>query len=149
MPLKDTIHCLPVRIYYEDTDFSGLVYHANYVKFAERGRSDFLREIGVHHTEILSRTPPLAFAVLAMNMAFVQAAHIDEMLEVQTAYTELRGARLNGFQCILRGDTLIWHSTIAAAIINTQSGRASRIPADIAEKVTPHLTHTLPTHFGF
>ncbi|MBE8191048.1 MAG: YbgC/FadM family acyl-CoA thioesterase [Alphaproteobacteria bacterium] len=140
---------MPVRVYYEDTDFSGVVYHANYLRFAERGRSDFLRDMAVHHTDLIARTPPLAFAVHGMDMNFVASAHIDDMLEVRTTYTELRGARLNGFQCILRGDTLIWHSAVRAVIINADTNKPARVPKDIADKITPYLTETLPAVFGF
>ena len=65
----DKIHKLDVRVYYEDTDFSGVVYHANYLKFAERGRSSFLRLAGVIHSDLLAHEPPLAFVVCAMNKA--------------------------------------------------------------------------------
>lgn len=146
--IKNNIHHLPTRIYFEDTDFSGVVYHANYLRFAERGRSDFLRDMGVHHKDLLARTPSLAFAVHGMDMNFVASAHIDDMLEVRTAYTELRGARLNGAQAILRGDELIWHSHVRAVIINTQTNKAARVPKDIAQIITPYLTATLPPEFG-
>ena len=71
-----------VRVYYEDTDFSGVVYHANYLKFAERGRSDFLRFAGIHHSELLAMTPPLAFVVNAMQIEFLAPAKIDDELRV-------------------------------------------------------------------
>ena len=62
--IKDKIHYLNVRIYYEDTDFSGVVYHANYLKFSERGRSDFLRLVGINHSELIAQEDASFFVVL-------------------------------------------------------------------------------------
>src|SRR5690606_25476414 len=80
-----TPHTFPVRVYYEDTDFSGNVYHAAYLKFFERGRTEFLREMGVHHSELARQG--LAFAVRSMQIEFEAAAHIDDELLVETRVT--------------------------------------------------------------
>ena len=85
-------HCISVRIYYEDTDFSGFVYHAAYLKFFERGRTEFLRELGVHHAELAEQG--VAFAVRRMEIDFEAAARIDDLLTVETAVEGGSGARL-------------------------------------------------------
>lgn len=79
-------HRLPVRIYYEDTDFTGVVYHANYVRYFERGRSDFLRLAGVSHSDLLERDDPAAFVVTRLEIDFKKAARIDDALTVHTTY---------------------------------------------------------------
>ena len=88
------IHALPVRVYYEDTDFSGIVYHANYLRFFERGRSDFLRVAGVHHNELAAAADPMAFAVNRMEIEFRKPARIDDALLVKTAFETMRGPRI-------------------------------------------------------
>ena len=80
--IQNGIHNLPVRVYYEDTDFSGVVYHANYLRFAERGRSEFLHACGIHHSDLFSRPDPLAFTVVNMNIDFLAPAKIDDRLAV-------------------------------------------------------------------
>ena len=88
------MHKLPVRVYYEDTDFTGLVYHANYLRFFERGRSDFLRVAGVHHSALLESPEPMGFAVNKMSLDFLKAARIDDALVVETAFETMRGPRI-------------------------------------------------------
>lgn len=132
------VHRLPIRVYYEDTDFTGIVYHANYLKFAERGRTDFLRLTGVHHSELLERDPPLAFAVHKMEIDFITPARIDELLVVETRYVAARGARLEIEQVILRDETPIWRALVRAACIDTD-GRPKRLPASLIEALGPHV----------
>lgn len=120
----------PVRIYYEDTDFSGVVYHAAYLKFFERGRTEALRASGVHHTELLKRAEPLAFAVRKMTTEWVVPARIDDLLEVRTAFREIRGARMLLSQEIWRGGTVLARAEVEAVAM-TLDGRPRRVPADI------------------
>src|SRR5215470_16995647 len=84
-------HRLPVRVYYEDTDFTGVVYHANYLRYFERGRSDFLRLRGVSHTSLRERAEPIAFVVRRMEIEFISPARVDDALLVRTAYAALKG----------------------------------------------------------
>jgi acyl-CoA thioester hydrolase len=86
-------HILPVRVYYEDTDFTGVVYHANYVRYFERGRSDFLRMVGVGHAELADHDSPTAFVVTRLEIDFKRPARIDDALRVVTTYDEVRGPR--------------------------------------------------------
>ena len=114
------VHLLPVRVYYEDTDMSGIVYHANYLKFFERGRSDFLRCVGIHHAALLARDPPLAFAITAIDVKFKTAARIDDGLVVHTSFDFLKGLRLGITQKIMRQNDLIATAIVEAVCIDLQ-----------------------------
>ena len=127
-------HILSCCVQYEDTDFSGFVYHANYLKFAERGRSNALRLIGITHSDLLALDAPLAFVVSRMEMDFVRPAHIDDVLLVETAYTAIRGARLVAEQRISCAGETVWQADVLAACVDLQ-GRPKRLPRDMAEKL--------------
>lgn len=127
-------HRLSIRIYYEDTDFSGVVYHAAYLKFFERGRTEALRECGVHHSELLNRPEPLAFAVRKMTTEWIAPARIDDLLEVRTRFLSVKGARMLLEQEIWRGETLLARADVEAACMNLD-GRPRRLPADIADRL--------------
>ncbi len=129
-----TRHLFPVRIYYEDTDFSGNVYHAAYLKFLERGRTEFLREAGIHHSELAAQG--IAFAVRSMSIDFVAPAHIDDMLTVLTEPVEASGARLKLRQTILREDVLLVKAELIVVSIKT-SGGPVRLPVAIRDLVRP------------
>ena len=128
-----------MRVYYEDTDFSGIVYHANYLHFAERGRSDFIRLVGVNHRDMAARQPPLAFAVSHMDIGFHGPARIDDMLAVETVFTHAKGARMRAVQRILCAGRLLWQANIDIACIDME-GRPRRLPADIVEKLEGYLS---------
>lgn len=129
-------HVLPVRVYYEDTDFSGVVYHASYLRFMERGRSDFLRLSGVHHAALDAGDAGerLAFAVRHMEIDFLKPARIDDVLEVVTACVEARGARIVLEQSVRRSATVLVGARVTAAMINA-AGRPRRLPADISARL--------------
>jgi acyl-CoA thioester hydrolase len=131
-------HRLPVRVYYEDTDFTGLVYHANYARFFERGRSDFLRLAGVRHNELLARDDPSAFVITRLAMDFVRGARIDDALLVRTTYDTIRGPRLSIRQILTRGDDLIARAEVEAACI-TLDGRPRKPARDLVATLTPLL----------
>ena len=139
----DKIHKLDVRVYYEDTDFSGVVYHANYLKFAERGRSSFLRLAGVTHSDLLMYEPPRAFVVRGMNIEFVAPARIDDVLVVETIFTAARGPRLTAWQTIRCEGKLLWHAEIQAACIDLD-GKPRRMPAKTVDLMAPCLTDKPP-----
>ncbi len=111
-------HILPVRVYYEDTDFTGVVYHANYVKFFERGRSDFLRFVGMSHEKLAKEEDPLAFAVARMEIDFKRPGKIDDALTVRTRFMGTKGARLLFDQTIYRDDTLLCAAKVTIVQIN-------------------------------
>jgi len=117
-------HRIQVRVYYEDTDFSGAVYHAAYLHFFERGRTEFLRAEGIHHSELASEG--IAFAVRSMEIDFPRAAHIDDLLVVDTAVVEVSGARLTLDQSIERGDELVARAKVV--VVAVKEGKATRLP---------------------
>ena len=129
-------HILPVRVYYEDTDFTGVVYHANYVRYFERGRSDFLRLAGVSHSDLLERHDPAAFVVTRLEIDFRKPARIDDALAVRTTYDSARGPRLLISQSITRGEELIAQASVAAACIS-MDGRPRKPPAGLIEALRP------------
>lgn len=135
-------HILPVRVYYEDTDFSGIVYHGAYVRFFERGRSDMLRVIGIHHAQLRDGGPDgrsLAFAVRNMTLDFVKPATIDDVLTVRTSLKGYRGARIELEQEIWREDVRLVGATVSVAVI-TGEGRPTRLSGkmiECLEKLTP------------
>ncbi|KKC31003.1 tol-pal system-associated acyl-CoA thioesterase [Devosia psychrophila] len=126
-----TGHHFPIRIYYEDTDFSGNVYHAAYLKFFERGRTEFLREEGIHHSELAEQG--IAFAVRSMEIAYDRAAHIDDLLTVRTVVAAISGARLTLDQTILRGEAVLTRATVIVVAIKTSGGPA-RMPKTIVDR---------------
>lgn len=129
-------HQLPIRVYYEDTDFSGIVYHANYLRFFERGRSDSFRIIGVSHTELAASDT--AFAITRMEIDFKRAARIDDALVVHTAWTQIRGVRLLARQAIQCGEAVLCQARVEAVCI-TLDGRPRRPAADLVARLTPWL----------
>jgi acyl-CoA thioester hydrolase len=129
-------HQLPVRIYYEDTDFTGVVYHANYLRYFERGRSDFFRIVGVSHSALLERPDPAAFTITRITVEFKRAARIDDALLVRTTYDAAKGPRLFISQRITRGEELIATAAVEAACIDL-AGRARRPPPGLAEALSP------------
>lgn len=133
----DAEHVLPVRVYYEDTDFTGLVYHGAYVRFFERGRSDCLRMIGVHHAELAAGEASAGFAVVRMEVDFRLAARIDDALQVRTAYAAPKGPRLVVRQRIVRDGALIAEARVEAACIDLTTGRARRPPKGLIEALRP------------
>ncbi|KZL23438.1 tol-pal system-associated acyl-CoA thioesterase [Pseudovibrio sp. WM33] len=125
-------HILPVRVYYEDTDFSGVVYHAAYLKFMERGRTELLRMRGVHHHELDSgmHGERLAFAVRHMDIDFLKPARIDDVLEVHTDISEVKGVRMFISQRVMRGDEVLIKARVTAVAISAD-GKPRRLPKDL------------------
>lgn len=130
-------HRLSIRVYYEDTDFSGVVYHASYLRFMERGRTELLRDLGVHQQAIhagMSDHAPFAFVVRAMNIEFLKAAKMDDMLTVETFAREVKGASAVLAQRVLRGqEVLVTADVRVAAVAN---GKPARLPAEVREKLS-------------
>ncbi len=131
-------HLLPVRVYYEDTDFSGLVYHANYLRFFERGRSDFLRLAGIHHNELLAGAEPLAFAVNKISVEFHKPARIDDALMVNTGFETMRGPRIFIAQKLVAGGETLVTAAVQVCCISL-TGRPRKPPALLLERLKPFL----------
>ena len=135
--LEGSRHILPVRIYFEDTDFSGVVYHGSYVRFMERGRTDYLRLLGVGHDALDKgeHGEPLAFAVRRMTIEFLKPARIDDVIEVETRVGELAGARIVLAQTVRRGAELLVTAEVTVALINA-AGQPRRIPEAVRERLS-------------
>jgi acyl-CoA thioester hydrolase len=128
-------HVLPVRVYFEDTDFSGLVYHASYVRWCERGRSDFLRLLGGDHRRLIDGsggTEPAAFVVRRMSFDFLKPARIDEVLEVETRVRDIGAASLTLAQSVRRGQAHLVEAEVTVVLISV-SGKPLRIAAGLRE----------------
>ena len=123
-------HHFGVRVYYEDTDFSGNVYHAAYLHFFERARTEFLRSLGVHHSELIR--DGIAFAVRSMQIEFDRPAHIDDLLEIETRVEAVSAARLVLGQCARRDAEVLAQANLVVVAIN-RSGRPVRLPKGIRE----------------
>ena len=132
-------HRLPIRVYYEDTDFTGLVYHGNYVRYFERGRSDALRLMGIGHAQLLDGDQPMAFVVSKLALTYLKPARIDEELVVRTWYDAIKGPRLLISQTISRGDDDLCRAEVEVVCIH-MDGRPRRPTAALREKVGPWLT---------
>ena len=137
--LTETGHTCRARIYYADTDFSGFVYHARYLEFLERGRSDYLRLAGIHHTELAAGEQPLVWVVRNMQIEFIAPARMDDIVTVETQTDEISGARIIMRQTMLRGETRLISAKVEAAIV-TPDGRPRRFPKDWATRLRPVLT---------
>jgi acyl-CoA thioester hydrolase len=127
-------HVLPVRVYYEDTDFSGAVYHANYLKFCERGRSDCLRLLGIHHHEMHRHETEgrMSFVVRRMLCDFLKPARIDDLLEVETRFLEMGGARLELDQRVARSGETLFSAQVTVVLVDA-AGRPKRFPKAMAQ----------------
>ncbi len=131
-------HRVMARVYYADTDFSGVVYHARYLEFFERGRSDFLRLAGVHHTELADgkHGEKIVWVVRRMEIDFRASAKIDDVLTIETRTVEISGARITMAQQLKRGDETLVEAKVEAAIIG-ENGRPRRFPKDWIEAFMP------------
>ena len=122
-------HVLPVRVYYEDTDAGGVVYHARYVAFCERARSDCLRLLGINQSEL----PDLFFVVRRMTCDFQRPARLDDLLEIHTRFTEMAGARVEIAQQAILNNATVFRAEVTIALVDGQ-GRPRRLPAGLAQR---------------
>jgi acyl-CoA thioester hydrolase len=131
-------HVLPVRVYFEDTDFSGLVYHGSYVRWCERGRSDFLRLVGNDHRALIeggAGRGPAAFVVRRMALEFLKPARIDEVLEVTTRLKDLTAAAMTLDQRISRDGTELFTAEVMVVLVSS-AGKPLRLSAALREALT-------------
>ncbi|MEQ9505407.1 MAG: YbgC/FadM family acyl-CoA thioesterase [Hyphomonas sp.] len=128
----DRQHWISVRVYYEDTDFTGMVYHANYLRFFERGRSDHLRDAGVSHQSLLAREDPAAFTLTNVNVTYRKPGKVDDLLHIRTRYLGMDGPRIRFSQACLRGTELLAEAEITAVMIHAD-GRLRRPIKEIAD----------------
>jgi acyl-CoA thioester hydrolase len=135
------IHVLPLRVYYEDTDLSGMVYHANYLRYMERARTEFFRLAGVERMAELEALEPTAWAIREVQVRYLRPARVDDALCVRTRLTELSGARIRAVQRIHAKETLLVDGQIEACIV-TLKGQPRRLPQQLRDLLTPFLSET-------
>jgi acyl-CoA thioester hydrolase len=124
-------HRLDLRVYYEDTDFSGRVYHASYLRFLERGRTEWLRAQGLEQRE-LAVGADLTFAVRRIEIDYLKAALMDDLLTVETRIAAVGGASIDFVQSVLRGDEQIVRAIVSVAALS--DGRPVRLPREMRER---------------
>lgn len=125
----DTDHALDIRVYYEDTDAGGIVYHASYLKFAERGRTELLRAAGFEHAALLKESR-LGFAVVSMEIKFILPAVLDDFLTVKSRVTDMKSASLSMHQEIWRGEEKLTDMKLRLACLDC-TGKAARLPLSL------------------
>ena len=123
--MREGAGTLTVRVYYEDTDFSGFVYHANYLRFLERGRTELLRTLAMGQAD-LQREADLIFVVRRMSLEFLKPARMDDLLTIVTRPSDLRGASMPLVQEVRRDDNLLVRADVTVAAV--RGGRAVRLP---------------------
>ena len=140
--IRDGRHVMAVRVYYEDTDFTGIVYHANYLRFMERGRTNYLRLIGADQRGLFEQAeqeaPGFAFVVRQMTINFRKPARMDDLLEIVTACAEVKGASVMMAQRVMRGDELLLDAQVQVAFVSGGRARPIPKPLRIAMKADSH-----------
>jgi acyl-CoA thioester hydrolase len=134
-------HVLPLRVYYEDTDLSGMVYHANYLRYMERARTEFFRLAGVTRMADLDSDEPTAWAIRDVRARYHRPARVDDALTVKTVLVAISGARIEAVQKIYAGEILLVEGRIEACIV-TLTGKPRRLPAALRDLLTPFLIET-------
>lgn len=135
MPVNDRIHKFTLRVYYEDTDLAGIVYYANYLKFIERGRSEWVRSVGVDQVA-LKRDHGIVFAVRRVEADYLRPAKFDDQLTVRTELVAETGARITLDQSVWRGEERLFEAQVVLVCL-TEEGGVARLPAEIRRKLAP------------
>ncbi len=137
--LEGKVHVLPVSIYYEDTDLSGFVYHANYLRYMERGRTEFFRLAGISKMAGLEEEEPTAWTLRSVSVDYLRPARLDDIIHVRSRLIGLTGARMQALQRITLGETLLVEGRIEACI-TTLTGKPRRLPKKVQETLAPFVT---------
>jgi acyl-CoA thioester hydrolase len=134
--VEEGTHVFLVRVYYEDTDFTGIVYHAGYLHFIERGRTEWLRHLGVSHRELGDGIfgEKLAFAIKSISIDYATPARVDDVLAVWTSLVELKGARMVLDQRVMRGAEQVASAKVEVVVINSE-GRPRRVPDEMRRRI--------------
>ena len=130
------VHVLPISVYYEDTDLSGFVYHANYLRYMERGRTECFRLAGISKMAGLDEAEPTAWAIRRIQVEYHRPARLDDIVEVRTGLTGLSGARMWATQRIVSGEGLLVEGRIEACM-TTLTGKARRLPKIVLQTLAP------------
>lgn len=126
--VDDKQHRFPVRVFYEDTDMAGIVYYANYLRYIERARSDWVREIGIDQLEM--KDEGVVFAVRSLSADYLAPARFDDVLQVRTRATLLRPARMVMHQQVCRDETVLFAADVTIVCIGA-NGKPARLPAKL------------------
>lgn len=137
-PKAQPTHIHPIRVYFEDTDAGGMVYYANYLKFAERARTEMLREAGFHHTAMMAGDG-IMLAVRRVSAEYFRPAKLDDALDVTTVVTGLGAATIELDQAIRRGAEDLCQVNVTIACVG-RDGRPVRLPADLRRILSPDTT---------
>jgi len=127
-------HCMDVRVYYEDTDMGGVVFYANYLKFMERGRTEWLRALGVNQSDVATEEQR-AFMVVRVDVRYILPARLDDLLQIESEVTRMGRASLHFAQSIKRDGELITQSNIQVCCVETVNMRVAAIPESIRTKL--------------
>jgi len=128
-------HRLTLRVYYEDTDLAGIVYYANYLKFIERGRSEWIRHLGLDQVRLRAECG-IVFAVRRVEADYLRPARFDDLLAVESRLEQVSGARIDMAQRVLRGDEVLFVARVQLVCL-TVEGRATRLPAGVRRALSP------------
>lgn len=126
---------LPVKIYYEDTDAGGVVYYANYLRYAERGRTEFFKQAGFSNAQFLNCETPVAFMVKRCEADYLRPARLEDELSVETEIGEIGGASLTFLQTVVRGGETLVKMRVVVVCASLATGRPVRLPAGVREKL--------------
>jgi len=141
-PIPDRIHRFPLRVYWEDTDAGGIVYHSNYLNFAERARTEFVRGLGIRQSDLAAGGKGHALAVSRAEIDFVASARLDDSLEVASVIHRVGGATVNVHQVIIRLDdgAELVRLNIRLGFISLESGKPARLPAGLRRSLLDYAS---------
>ncbi len=131
-------HSIPIRIYYEDTDDGGVVYHANYLKFGERGRTEYLRSLGFGNKSLQDQYDVL-FVVRTIKADYIKTAHLDDLLRIETSIIQLKNASFMMKQTVFRDQEMVFSMDVALVCVDDQNYRPAPIPPPVREKFETFL----------
>jgi acyl-CoA thioester hydrolase len=144
--IEGETHILPIRVYFEDTDCAGVVYHANFIKFCERGRSDFIRLLGLDHQGLANpeRGEPAVFVVRRIEIDYLKPGRMDDLLEIVTSCAEIGSASLVLQQDVRRGNTLLVRAKVTVVLVSG-AGKPQRIGALVRDRLQPFVNQQRET----
>ena len=131
-------HAIPIRVYYEDTDAGGIVYHSNYLKFAERGRTEMLRHLNYSITDLLEREN-IMFVMRHVEMNYLAPARLDEQLSLETTLQTIKNTSFVMRQCVIRDGTLLCEMLVTLVCVDTNSFKPVRVPEGLRAALGDYL----------
>jgi acyl-CoA thioester hydrolase len=144
--IEGETHILPIRVYFEDTDCAGVVYHANFIKFCERGRSDFIRLLGLDHQGLAKpeRGEPAVFVVRRIEIDYLKPGRMDDLLEIVTSCAEIGSASLVLQQDVRRGNMVLVRAKVTVVLVS-QAGKPQRIGVLVRDRLQPFVNQPRET----